>query len=129
LESSPKIITSLGYASIFLLQKESTQTDIQKVENTVPSAATEHGLSRHTAQNSISSEEVVDDRNPYSLQLFQTNLSPIFNICMSFTFSQQLTTKYPYARLDCNFDFVVEDFINIRELSAMWVLMKEERFF
>jgi hypothetical protein len=66
---------------------------IQKVENTVPSAATEHGLSRHTAQKSISSEEVVDDCNPNSLQLFQINLSPIFNICMFFKFSQQLTTN------------------------------------
>lgn len=39
--------------------------------NQVPSAATEHGFSRHTAQKSISSEEVVEDCNPYSLQLFQ----------------------------------------------------------
>lgn len=52
-------------------KKASKQEDIQKVENQVPSAATEHGFSRHTAQKSISWEEVVEDCNPYSLQLFQ----------------------------------------------------------
>lgn len=52
-------------------KKASKQEDIQKVEKQVPSAATEHGFSRHTAQKSISSEEVVEDCNPYSLQLFQ----------------------------------------------------------
>lgn len=89
------IFNGRGSLIIRMQKKASKQTDIQKLEkNSVPSAATEHGLSRHTAQKSISSEDVVDDCNPNSLQLIQINLSPILNLCTFFTFSQQLTTKY-----------------------------------
>lgn len=37
-------------------------------EREAPSAATVHGLSKQTAQISMSSEEVVEDCNPHSLQ-------------------------------------------------------------
>jgi len=66
------------------MQKAGKKRDTQKIKNAVPSAATEHGLSRHTAQKSISSEDVGDDCNPYSLQSFQINLSTIVqhrNVC------------------------------------------------
>jgi len=58
-----------------MFTKRRHATYIQKIKKIIPSAATEQGLSRHTAQKSISSEEPVDDCNPYSLQLFQINLS------------------------------------------------------